>query len=617
MSRTGENLKAIGSISTKKSGGSEYLSYWIYIPSKIAKHDIFPFVNNDKVEIEITKEGKLLITKVDELRKIIMNYGLENATLPKVLEKKAEDNSRRPFLYFKEKVYSYNEINAFSNRIANGIVDLLENSGLRKKGKALKREVKISLLLTNSPELIFCCFGIVKARGIAVPINTELKGAPLAELLNDSKTEVLIIDYQFLNNYEEISDSLAKLKVLIILNAPTGLKLKPNYYLYEIVNSSNDKNPNLNVSNSKPMEIFYTSGTTGAPKGLVFKNFYILTGLNFGKELEKIGLTQGSVIYCPLPLFHALGHLLGIFPALFYDASIVITEKFDPKTFWSDIKKYKATGFLYVGNNLKELVNQPPNKSDREHNVKWAFGFGTSKDAWEAFENRFGISISEGWTLTEAVGITINKKGSRGGKLGSIGTPLSGYELKIVDKNGESLAPGVNNVGQIVTRSTIPIPLEYSKKSRKTTTVENPWVDTKDYGYKDNDGYYYYVGRESDLIQTQDKDYFATEIENIVNSHPYVLESAALGISRENELDKDVKLCVVLKKPNSILHVDLYDYISQHLENFKVPRFIEFKTELPKTTTGFVQKFKLKKEWEENLSQKNTWDVKIKNYIKK
>ena len=614
MPQEKENLKAIGRISTKKSGGMGYNSFWIYIPSKIVKHDTFPFVNNDKVEIEITKEGKLLITKIDELRKIVGDYGLENATLPKVLEKKASINQNRPFLFFKDETYSYKEINSLSNQIANGIIKLLEDISLRKS-KALKRSVKISLMLPNCPEFIFFWFGIIKANCIVVPINTELKGESLLEMLKGSDTEVLVIDYQFFNNYEEISDSLFKLKTIIILNAPSDFKFKSNCFAFEKVNSSNRENPNLNVKDFKRMEIFYTSGTTGIPKGLVFRNYYVLTGINVGKEFQKIGLTQDSIIYCPLPLFHAFGQLVGIFPTLFFNASIVITEKFDIKTFWSDIRKYNVTGILYFGNYIKELINQPPNKSDRQHAVKWAFGLGTSNDNWEAFENRFDIPIFEGWTLTEAVGITINTVGSKGGKIGSIGKPVSGYEVKIVDKNGNSLPPGINNIGQIVARSTIPIPLEYSKKYGKKTPVNNSWVETKDYGYKDNDGFYYYIGRESDIIHSQGVTFFASEIEKIVNSHPYVLECAAFGILRNNESEEDVKLCVVLKRPGSINHEDLYDFINQHLASFMVPRFIEIKKELPKTATNFVQKFKLKKEWEQGLSQENTWDIKIKNFI--
>ena len=615
MPQAKENLKAIGRITTKKSGGIGYNSYWIYIPSKIAKHDIFPFVNNDKVEIEITKEGKLLITKIDELKKIIIDYGLENATLPKVLEKKASINQNRPFLFFKEAIYSYKEVNALSNRIANGILKLLEDIGIRKS-KALQRSVKISLMLPNCPEFIFCWFGIIKAKCIVVPINTELKGESLLEMLKGSDTEVLIIDYQFLNNYAEISDSLSRLKAIIILNAPSKFKFKSNYFAFEKVNSPNRENPNLNLKDFKRMEIFYTSGTTGSPKGLMFRNYYILTGINVGKEFQKIGLTQDSIIYCPLPLFHALGQLIGFFPTLFFNASIVIPEKFDIKTFWSDIKKYNVTGILYIGNYIKELINQPPSKSDRQHTVKWAFGLGISKDCWEAFENRFGIPIFEGWTLTEAVGITMNTVGSKGGKIGSIGKPVSGYEVKIVDKNGNNLPPGVNNIGQIVARSTIPIPLEYSKESGKKTVISNSWVETKDYGYKDNDGFYYYIGRESDIIYSQGETFFASEIEKIINTHPYVLECAAFGILRNNKSEEDVKLCVVLKRSGSISPEDLYDYMNQYLASFMVPRFIEIKEDLPKTITGFVQKFKLKKEWEDKLSQSNTWDVKIKSFIR-
>jgi len=613
MSEKRNGKEIIGKITTKTSKKG-YKSYWIYLPSKISKDDAFPFMDGDEVEIELTKDGRLNIRKHDKLRKIINQYGLENATLPKVLEEKAKKNQDEPFLFFQDQVYSYKNLNNKSNQVAHGLIELLERIGLRKPGKKFKKSVKIGAILSNTPDFIFCWFGASKTRSTFIPLDPHLKGKALLEMLQDIEADLLIMDYRYLDNFKEISEYIPKIKKIIIQNYPDNFKAEPPYMPYSQLISSNKQNPPEEVKDMHEMEILYTAGTTGKPKGLSFRNYYVLTGVNVGKELHEIGLTQDSIIYCPLPLHHALGQLLTILPAIFYDASVVITEDFDPEKFWENVNRYKISGLVFFGGFLHQLINQKPSKKDRQHSIEWAFGFAATRDSWETFEKRFGIPIYQGWTQTEAVGITINKVGSKGGKIGSVGEPVSGYELKVVDEEGKILPPGKENVGKLVARSTIPIPLEYFKNKKTKTTPSNSWVETGDYGYKDSDGFFYYVGRESDRIQTNGETFFATEIEKLINAHPFILESAAFEVENEKG-NKQIKVCIVLKESYSLSHEEIDDYLSQNLAHYMVPRYIEISKTLPKSTNYFVRKFKLKKEWGEEDSQAHTWDATLKKII--
>jgi len=611
MARNENKIKATGTIITKVSKNG-YTSYWMYFPSKLLNNDEipFPFQDKEKVDIELSHDGKLLISKHDNLRDLINEYGLDNASLPKVLERKAIENKSRPFLYFKEQIYSYQDVNIKSNRIAHGLKDLFEKMGLRKPNHKLLRTVKMCVILPNCPEFIFTWFGATKVRCINIPIDINLKGDYLEETLKETEADLLLIDYQFFNQFEQISGNLPHFKKIIVRNAPKDFKFDSKTISFEEIQSEVEENPQIGVKGYHEMEILYTSGTTGKPKGLLFRNYYILTGNNMGKEMEKFGLNDESIIYCPIPLSHTLAQLLVIFPALFYNASVVIAEKFDANSFWDDIDKFKVSGIIYLGNLLQQIINRPPTKNDRQHSIKWAFGFGVSKEIWKSFEKRFNIPIFEGWSLTEAAGITLNRVGSSGGKIGSVGKPVSGYEIKIVDERGKLLPPGMDNVGEIVARSTIPIAIEYYNIDGVEITPQDSWFKTGDYGYKDQDGFYYFIGRGSDIIHSEGEIFFASEIENFVNSHPYILECAAFGVKSGENLIEEIKLCVVLKKSSSITAKELYDYMNLNLANFMVPRYIEFKEELPKTNTNFVQKFVLEKEWKENISQKNTWDAK-------
>ncbi|MFX1445515.1 MAG: AMP-binding protein, partial [Promethearchaeota archaeon] len=531
--------RAKGKITRKKSGGGGYESIWIYVPSKIAKDSSFPFSNKEDVNVEIV-DDTLVISRRDELYDIIERYGIENATIPKLLQRKAIENKDSPFLYFKDEIYSYQEIHLHSNRIANGLLKIIKKRKLRRK------RPKISVMLPNCPEYIFCWFGIIKTDSVYVTVNTRYRGNLLEYILSNSDTEILILDYEYFDQFREIDDKVPKIKTVIIRNAPIDFEFNEKYIDFNEIYTSNERNPKVIVKHWHPMEINYTSGTTGKPKGILYRNHFVLTGINIGKELVDIGLNQAQLIYCPLPLYHGSAQYWAILPAIFYNASVIITENFDPSTFWDDIEKYHPSGLIYFGMHLSELLNQPPRNINRTHSIKWAFGSGASKDIWEKFEDRFNIPIYEIWCLVEAIGVTINKLGSKGGKLGSIGKSVSGYELNIVDSKANTLSPGPNNIGEIISRCRLPISWDYYNLSVETLTKEgkNKWIHTGDYGYRDTDGFVYFVGDKSNLINKHGI-IFANQIEKILNAHPDILESAAFGVPSEESLDEDIKICVV------------------------------------------------------------------------
>ncbi|GAG58757.1 unnamed protein product, partial [marine sediment metagenome] len=254
---------------------------------------------------------------------------------------------------------------------------------------------------------------------------------------------------------------------------------------------------------------------------------------------------------------------------------------------------------------------------DRKHSVKFAFGFGARKKIWEAFERRFGIPILEAWSLVEGVGMTINTIGSKGGKVGSVGRPVRGFELKILDPKGKELLPGRNNIGEIVIRTKLPFDLEYyNLPKEKTTNIrKNRWVHTDDFGYKDKDGFIYFLGRHTDMIQKRGEAFFAIDIEMVANSHPLIVESAVFEVSNEESPSKAIKICAAIKDGATITHAELSNYLYQNMAYFMVPQFIEFKKELPKNDIGLIQKFFLKKEWENKHSRKNTYDTLTKNFV--
>jgi len=590
--------KPMGKITIKKSG-ADYASTWIYIPSKIVKDSSFPFKHNDKVYIEI-KDGKLIVSKREKIFELLESFGLRNATLPFVLEKKAEENKDRIFLIFKDLQISYKQVNERANRVANGLL----------KSEKVGRKPKIAAMLPNIPEFIDCWFGIAKMGGLFTSINIHLKGDILEYILNDCDAEHFIIDYQYLERFEEIKDKLPKIKQVFVLNAPKSLS--KDYLHYNDLLDDNIENPNVKVRDFQPMEIMYTSGTTGRPKGVLYRQYFTLAGLLVGNELKETGFSDKDIIFCPLPLFHSFGQLLAVLPTLFLNAKVVVFDRFHASTFWEDVAKFKATCICYVGGMLPILLKQPEKDIDKKHTARIAFGGGCPKSIWEDFEKRFDITIREGWSLSEAVGITINQEGTKGGKIGSIGKSVEGFMLKIVDEHGNELPPG--ETGEIIAKSTLPISLEYYKKKEavKKKTTPDGWVYTGDLGYKDKDGYIYFTGRKKDMIRRRGENISAKEVERVANQHPKVLLTAVFAVPSDLEGEEEVKMVVVPKKGEKMTPEEILDFMKKKTAYFMLPRYIEFKTEEEftdyKTATERIKKFKLKNEWNNEEILKKTWD---------
>jgi len=592
------NRKGIGKVSIKSSGKGKYGALWIYVPSKLAKDSSFPFSDKEKINIEI-EDGKLVMSKKDDWLDFLTGYGLENGTLSYLLESKAKQNKNRPFLYYEDDVYSYQDLNEYCNRIAHGI--------LRINRRLEKSKARISIMMPNCPDFLFSWFGAVKTRSVVVLLNKNMDSDLLKDVLKDSKTSILMIDYQFYDRFKDIIPELPLIKRVIIRNAPE-FDYDEKFLNFQEIYTKITKNPRFRKNPLREMEILYTSGATGKPRGVIYRHFMVLGGYLISKELEQIGFDKNQRIYCPLPLYNGIIQMVVVFPTIFADASLILTE-LHPSQFWNDVKRYKATGITSFGRMLSILMDQPITENERNHGVKFALGAVTPKAIWERFESRFGIPIYETWAIAEASGITVNIAGSKGGKLGSVGKPIIGFEVKIVDSMGNELPPGPDNIGEILARNRVPLNLEYQNASEYIDTAQ--WFRTNDLGYIDKDGFIFYRGRVNDILKKGTRLIPTQDIENVANNHPFILESSAFGVPN-GQGEEEIKICVVLK--NKLSHEELADYFNRNLAYYMVPRYIEFKKTLERTPTEQIKKFILKKEWDNLEIKKVTWDQKLEKF---
>ena len=592
----------------KPSGKGKYKTTWIYIPSKIANDTSFPFRRDEEILIEVQKDS-ILISKNNRRSRTLRKFGINNITLPKLLEKKAEENGELTFLYFNKDKYSFSDINASANQFAHGIVNIISEMHLKKP--------KISLLMKNSPEFLFLWFGVLKSGCVAVNINTGLREEFLLHILSDSDTEIIITDYDYFNTIEKFLDILPKIKRVYVYNAPSDFEFNDKIFDFRFLLDSNVENPKINIYDDDAIQINYTEGITGNPKGVLYRNL-ALSAINIGLELKKIGLRKETKVYCPMPLFHGATQFYVIIPSLFYDAAVVLAENFSVQKFWEDVMIHKPEVLTYFGGYLHALVNNSPNKLDRNHSIDLAYGFGAGVELWKSFENRFGITLYEFWSHMEGVGITMNTIGSKGGKSGSVGKPLDFVELKIVDTFGNPLTAGSNNTGEILVKSNMNYSLEYYKQPETTDVrvVDDGWVYTGDFGYIDEEGFLYFMGKANEIITKAGEKIYLKEIERMTNSHPSVFLSTCIPIINENHTRGDLLLYVV-KAENSTLTLEkLSRFLYHNLAFYHVPRYIVFKDNLPVGPSTEYLKNEMRNEWEQQKQKINVWDNQIQDYQK-
>lgn len=531
--------------------------------------------------------------------RIIKNFGIKNITIPKILEIRAKKNPDKIFLYYQDQKYSYKEINEITNKLANGLMEVIKYSDINNPN--------IGVLLSDSPDYLFSWFSISKINSIFVPIERFLEKKIFKHVINTADVEILITEFKFLNRFESNKEGLPKVKKVIIKDAPPDFSFNKDYIKYEDLFTTNSNNK-IDTS-VDPFEIQFTQGVTGIPKAIKHK-FPALLGFLAGIDFKDIGLNRNSKILCLMSLFSGKGRSTSILPALFFNASVIIPKKITSQYFWENVEKYEPNGMTYVGSSLIELLTNRFKEMERSNTIKWAAGFGAVEELWTKFERRFGIPLYDCWGMEESIGITVNKQGSEDGKLGSVGKAPYFVELKIVDENGNEQPPGSQNYGEIIFKNKESEIFEYYKPPNNSTSKINDrgWFYTGDIGYKDIDGYIYLKGRKSDLIKKADEKIFARDIEKIVNQHPYIVASAVFTLPHKKYDVEDIYLFVERRRGYDIDFKMLTEYLKQNLPFFMVPKYIKFKDKLPRYENSNILKWKLKEEIKQKRNKITIWD---------
>ena len=528
--------------------------------------------------------------------------------LPTVLREQAAKYGRKPFLQFGYgKPISFHQTNRLANRAANALSDM----GVGKADK-------VAVYMPNSDDYVITWFGILKAGAVMVPVNTAYKMDFLEYVIDSSDSEVLFIAEEYLDRMPPVAKNLPKLRRVVVWTRSGERKFRRHGYRFrnmisyaEFIESGSAKEPKVEITFMDYARLMYTSGTTGRSKGVMRPSAADYSSARNYAEIMDVG--ENDVCFTCLPLFHSNAMVMTVYPALIKGAKAVVEEKYSSSNFWKWIVDHGVTKFNIVGTMAYFLWNTPPAPEEKSHNVKLVLGSPAPHDMIEEFMKRFGIKFMEGYGLTEIGQCTWMRPGEPF-RVGSCGKEAPNYEIKIADPETDEEVPR-GEIGEIIVRPRIPNVMlhHYHKMPEKTVEdFRNFWFHTGDAGRMDRDGYIYFVDRVKDYIRRRGENISSFEVEKIVNSHPDVKESAAIGVKSEagKYAEDELMVLVIAEKGKKIEPEKLLSWLEPRMPYFMIPRFIRFVDSFPKTGTQRTQKNKLR----EQGVTKGTWDMVAAGY---
>jgi crotonobetaine/carnitine-CoA ligase len=459
---------------------------------------------------------------------------------------------------------------------------------------AVERGDRVAILLPNTPEMVLTWFAVALTGAVEVPVNTALRGALLEHVLSDSGARVLVTSPELVGNVVAIIDRLPQLNHVVLVdevgpNAVDAVDIPPRVTVHSwSALEWTSTVPPVDVGPGDPVAVMYTSGTTGRAKGVVCPHGYFSCWAD--DTGRAVGFEAGDVLYSPLPMFHLTGQCVNVQLALVGDGAVVMDQRFSPRGFWARMAEAQATHVWSFGPMTPLLFKQDPSPEERIHGVRVVWSIPFPAGFGREFEQRFGVRILCGYGSTEQ-GLTIVQP-LESEQPDALGLASPHYEVDIVDER--DLPVGDGGTGEIVVRPREPASMMTGYLNRAADTVtawRNLWYHTGDRATRDTAGYFRFVDRKTDSIRRRGENISAWEIESVVGLHPYVEEVAAIGVPSELG-EHEVKLVVVAT--DTVDERTLFDYCFEKLPYYMVPRYIELVSELPKTPSLRIEKYRLR-----------------------
>lgn len=452
----------------------------------------------------------------------------------------------------------------------------------------------VVLQLGNGPEVIAALFGLAEIGAIAVPTGL---GATRAELLRAYRAcgaRWAVVDGARVGDHLALRDEgLADLGVLAAGDAPpspasTGAAVASFAQLCR--RQPDSPVTGTQVTDETVLELLYTSGTTAAPKGVMVTHANVVFSGHYG--VWQTSLRSDDRLLTTMPSCHSNFQLAALTPTLVAGAALVVVDRYSASHFWQQVRDERATVVQLIAMMARTLMLQPPSSDDGVHDVREALYFMPLSDTEKVeFERRFRIRLLNSYGSTESIGwaVTDPPQGER--RWPSVGRAGLGYEVGIFDEAGRELPPG--RVGEFRIKGVPGRSLMLGYHDDPVATARalsaDGWLRTYDQGYRDEDGWFYFVDRSINVIKRAGENVSATEVECVLTSHPSVAEAAVVGVP-DPVRDRAVKAFVRLDPGAALSPADLTRHCRERLAPHKVPEVVEIVDDFPRTESMKIEK---------------------------
>lgn len=499
---------------------------------------------------------------------VLLNAPPVDLTLPEILAHHTRSRPDHAFLHMGARTVSYAEANLLVGAYA---------SGLQQRGIAPGD--RVVLLMANSIEQVLLWLALNRIGAVNVPLNTALAGNLLARALRLARPAALIVDVDLASTLQQIVEVAGCADRPVFVHGQNGT----------IPFGHRPPVAPPRVDRLAAASMLFTSGSTGVPKACVLSHHYLVRQAQI--HAKYLNFRPDDVLYTPFPLFHIDAATLTVGATLVTGATAALSRRFSASRFWDEVRECDATVFNFMGATANILWKQPPSAADGDHSVRLAWGvpMPTCEPEWLG---RFGFPLVEVYGLTDA-GLPAYQPLDEPRRQGSCGRVIPEYQIRISDASDAPVPPGA--VGEILIRSDEPglVMNEYFDMPQATRDAfRSGWFHSGDLGRLDEEGYLYFVARGKDVIRRRGENIAATDVEQAINHHPAVRESAAVGVPSELSED-DIRAFVVPQPGADLRPEDLVEHSRTSLPSFMVPRYIELVHHLPKTPTEKIERFKL------------------------
>ncbi|MFZ0041251.1 MAG: long-chain fatty acid--CoA ligase [Solirubrobacteraceae bacterium] len=435
---------------------------------------------------------------------------------------------------------------------------------------------RVGMQLPNVPYFPIIYYGALRLGAVVVPMNPLLKGREVAYHLSDSEAGVMVGWHDFEQPARDGSEQAGADCIIV----------KPG----EFEQSLGEADPVGDVAerdDDDPAVIIYTSGTTGTPKGAALTHSNLSSAAQVGRDL--VDADQDSVTVATLPLFHVFGMNSIMNVTVIAGGLMTLVPRFDPAKVLEVIERDHATTFGGVPTMYAALLNHPDRERYDASSLDLCVSGGAALpvEVLRGFDEAFGAKILEGYGLSETTGMGSFNVADRERKPGSIGVPVGGTEIKLVDDQDDEVPSG--EPGEVVMRGPFVMKGYWNRDDATDEVMRGGWFHTGDIATKDEDGYFFIVDRKKDLITRGGYNVYPREVEEVLYTHTSVLEAAVIGVPHES-LGEEVGAAVVLKDGEELSVEEIRDYVKQNVAAYKYPRVVWLLEELPKGPTGKILK---------------------------